>query len=109
MERFPCYLGTHCSAEMCIKLPGYSAIPNPCNASKEEPRGGCHIIFVKEELRIFVTGPDVNFNDAITMYLCNGSIILGIYIPSPYIYHIIWRLWQYVLMKVRMDYYYVVI
>lgn len=44
-------------------------------------------MFVKDELLKFLKATDISFNDAITLYLSNGYIISGIYIPpysSPY-------------------------
>ena len=44
-------------------------------------------MFVRDELLKFLNASDISFNDAITLYLSNGYIISGIYIPpysSPY-------------------------
>ena len=44
-------------------------------------------MFVRDELLKFLKASDISFNDAITLYLSNGYIISGIYIPpysSPY-------------------------
>ena len=77
---------THSTKDAIIDLPGYQKVHNPCRLSKEVPRGGC-VMFVREELAKFLKATDISFNDAITLYLSNGYIISGIYIPpysSPY-------------------------
>ena len=79
---------THSTKEATMLLPGYQSVHNPCRLSKHvgDPRGGC-VMFIKDELSKIITGSDISFNDAITIYLSDGYIILGIYIPpysSPY-------------------------
>ena len=77
---------THSTTDAIIDLPGYHKIHNPCRLSKDVPRGGC-VMFVRNELATFLKASDISFNDAITLYLSNGCIISGIYIPpcsSPY-------------------------
>ena len=73
---------THTTKEANFQLPGYQPIHNPCRVSKhvDDPRGGC-VMFVKDELWKYLSGSDISFNDAITLYLSDGYIILGIYIP----------------------------
>ena len=44
-------------------------------------------MLMEESLLNFVASSDTSFNDAISLYLCNGDIICGIYVPpvtSPY-------------------------
>ena len=72
---------THSFKQTKLYLPGYTTIHNPCRLSRhsDDPRGGC-VMFVKLELTKFISGSDISFNDAITVYLSNGYRIFGIYI-----------------------------